>query len=59
MRVDGREQPQLMADWGLSSVAVTAGHHVVTKAYRPRPPLVGFAASLLTALALAFFRLPR
>ena len=56
MSVDGREQPQFLADLGLSSVEVPAGRHVVTKTYRPRLPLIGLIGSIATALALAFWR---
>lgn len=56
MTVDDRESPQLLAGFGLSSVTVPAGHHVVTKRYRPRLPLIGMAGSLLAALLLAFWR---
>jgi hypothetical protein len=56
MSVDDRDQPQLLADFGLSSVAVPAGHHIVEKTYRPRLPLIGLICSIATALALAFWR---
>jgi hypothetical protein len=56
MSIDGRDSPQLLAGFGLSSVAVPAGHHVVEKRYRPVLPLVGMAGSILTALLLAFWR---
>ncbi len=57
MTVDERDSPQLLAGFGLSAVAVPAGHHVVTKRYQPRLPLIGLAGSLLTALGLAFWRI--
>lgn len=56
MTVDGHDRPQRLADFGLSSVAVPAGRHVVTKTYRPRLPLVGLIGSMATALLLAFWR---
>jgi hypothetical protein len=40
----------------LSAVAVPAGHHIVTKTYRPRMPLIGLIASIATAFALVFWR---
>ncbi|HEX9161198.1 MAG TPA: hypothetical protein VF980_05785, partial [Thermoanaerobaculia bacterium] len=56
VRVDGAERPLVRADVAFSAVQVPAGHHIVTKTYRPILPLAGLAGSVLTALFLAFFR---
>lgn len=55
-RVDGRDARLVRADVTFSAVAVPAGHHVVTKVYRPVLPLIGLIGSILTALVLAFWR---
>lgn len=57
MVVDGRETPQLRADVAFAAAAVPAGHHIVTKTYRPLMPLAGLIGTLTTALLLAFWRL--
>ena len=54
--VDGIDRPLVRADVAFSAVAVPAGHHIVTKTYRPTAPLIGLLASLATALGLAFWR---
>jgi hypothetical protein len=49
-RVDGRPAPVLRANVGFRAVAVPAGRHVVTCAYRPASVGAGLTVSLLSAL---------
>ncbi|HSP15724.1 MAG TPA: YfhO family protein [Thermoanaerobaculia bacterium] len=56
MTIDGRRVPMLRADVSFSAAAVPAGHHIVSKRYRPPLVFAGLAASVFAALILAFWR---
>jgi len=51
-RVDGRPAPVLRANVGFRAVAVSAGRHVVSCAYRPTAVFAGLAVSVLSALGV-------
>ena len=51
-RVDGHSAPVLRANVGFRAIAVSAGRHVVTCAYRPGAVFAGLTVSFLTALGV-------